>query len=82
MNEQRKTFVVKCGELLREAKPHLIRCELVWGKDIPPNPLQYYVPNEEYVLVTCENGYTYKLPIEGNSLCAIAAEVFVKMQYK
>ena len=82
MDEQRKVFVKRCGELLREAKPHLVRCELVWGKDIPANPFEHYVPDEEYVLVTCENNSTYKLPVEGNSPCTIAAEIFRKMQHK
>jgi hypothetical protein len=82
----RKHFVERCGELLRIAKPHLISCELVYGKDIFVNEIkkQYerYVPNDEYVVVTCENGYSYKLPVEGNSLIAIANEIFGSMAHK
>ena len=80
MNEQKRTFVQRCGELLKEAKPHLISCELKLGKDIPSNPTEVFAPNYdyEYVVVTCENGYTYKLPVEGNSLCETAHMIFQK----
>jgi hypothetical protein len=78
--------VQKCGELLKIAKPHLIATKLVLGKDIHVSeikkPYERYVPDDEYVVVTCENGYSYKLPVEGNSLCAIASEIFNKMTHK
>ena len=82
MNEQKKAFVQRCGELLKEAKPHLISCELKLGKDIPSNPIEAYAPDCEYVVVTCENGSTYKLPVEGNSLCETAHTIFSKMLHK
>ena len=81
MNEQRKAFVQKCGKLLKEAKPHLISCELKLGKDIASN-FEAYVQDDVYVLATCENGYSYKLPVEGNSLCEIAYTIFSKMLHK
>ena len=82
MNEQRKAFVQKCGELLKEAKPYLTSSDLVLGKEIAESPFELYVPEGEYVLVTCENGYSYKLPVEGNSLCEIAYTIFSKMLHK
>ena len=83
MNEQRKAFVKRCGELLKEAKPNLVRCELVLGKEINESQAwDLYVPDDEYVVVTCENGCTYKLPVEGNSLCETAHTIFSKMLHK
>ena len=83
MNEQRRAFVQKCGQLLKEAKPNLISSELVLGKEISESPMwKLYVPDDEYVVVSCDNGATYKLPVEGNSLCEIAHTIFSKMLYK
>ena len=86
MNYQRIEFVKKCGELLNIAKPNLVSCELKLGKDIIDIPAKFghptIAPDEEYVVVTCENGYTYNLCVEMNSLCAIASEVFSKMLHK
>jgi hypothetical protein len=82
----RALFVLKCGELLRIAKPHLVSCELKKGRDIyvSENKKQYerYVPEDDYVVVTCDNGARYVLPIDGNSLNAIAAEIFNRMAHK
>lgn len=78
----RAEFVQKCGELLNVAKPHLVSCELRLGKDLPEDPFEWYAPNSEYVLVTCENDYHYVLPVGGNSLAAIAEEIFRKMVCK
>ena len=86
MCEERINFVKRCGELLHTAKPNLISCELKLGKDIENKheKLGYpsIVPKDEYVVVTCANGYTYNLCVEGNSLCAIALEIFSKMTRK
>ena len=83
MNEQRAEFVQRCGELLRTAKPHLVSCELILGKDVGESQLlNSYAPDDEYVVVTCENGGTYKLPVEGNSLCGMANAIFSKMLFK
>jgi len=86
MNEQRTEFVRKCGELLHTAKPNLISCELKLGKDITDAHAKVghptLVPDAEYVVVTCENGCTYNLCVEANSLCGIATEIFSKMLYK
>ncbi len=72
-------FVSKCGELLNAAKPHLLSCEYRLGKDMPPNKFKQYMDEDEYVLVTCENGYTYDILITGNSLCATANAIFEQM---
>ena len=82
MNEQRVEFVQKCGDLLANAKPHLISCELKLGKDLPESIMETYVTEDEYVVVTCENGTNYKIPVEGNSLGAIAEVIFSKMAHK
>ena len=83
MNLRRTSFTRKCGELLRAAKPNLIGCELMPGRELPENPTgTIYCPDDEYVLVTFKNGATYVLPVEGNSLCGIAAEIFTKMSHK
>jgi hypothetical protein len=82
MNKERMEFVTKCGELLRMAKPHLVSCELKLGKDIPPSLNLTLVPEDEYVVVTCDNGYSYKICVDGNSLSAIASDIFSKMAHK
>lgn len=81
---ERIEFVHKCGELLNIAKPSLTKCELKLGKDIPANELMHerFVPDDEYVLIMCANGYTYKLLVEANSLVAIAEEIFKSMANK
>lgn len=78
----RREFVRKCGELLKDAKPHLVSCEYKLGSEMPPKLHERYYDNDEYVLVTCENGYTYSIMITANSLCSIAEAIFSKMAYK
>ncbi|MCL2026736.1 MAG: hypothetical protein FWG92_08035 [Leptospirales bacterium] len=75
-------FVSKCGELLAVAKPNLISCELRLGKDIKEDTFENYIPDAEYVVVTCANGYDYKLPISATNLAGIAETIFNKMAYK
>jgi len=83
MDSKRIEFVQNCGELLRMAKSHLICCELRLGKDIPVNAYEpTYVPDDEYVVVTCKNGYSYKVHVEANSLIAIATTIFTSMTHK
>ena len=83
LTKERADFVKQCGELLRIAKPNLVKCELKLGKDIKGNihgvPL---LPDSEYVVVTAENGYTYNICVEANSLSAIAYDVFNQMRHK
>jgi len=82
----RAEYVLKCGELLRIAKPHLVSCEYKKGRDIPVKEnsklYEQYVPDDEYVVITCENGARYVRPIEGNSLISIAEEIFRSMTHK
>jgi len=81
--KQRTDFVQKCGELLNIAKPHLLKCEFVLGKHIArKNHHTGFAPDDEYVVVTCENASTYEINITGNSLGAIAEAIFTKMVYK
>ena len=79
-------FVSKCGELLRIAKSHLVSFEYKKGRDIHVKDFwkehEVYAPDDDYVVVTCENGARYVLPIEGNSLNAIALEIFRSMAHK
>ena len=53
----------ECGELLKIAKLHLISCEYKKGNDIPVKEhkmqFQCYLPDNEYVVITCENGVRY-----------------------
>ena len=84
MDSKRIDFVQKCGEVLHIAKPNLIRCELKLGKDITKKAHDEtnYAPDDEYVVVTCENGFTYKICVEANSLNAIASAIFTSMAHK
>ena len=79
-------FVIMCGELLKAAKPHLVSCELKKGKDIfvkdAWRDYERYVPDDDYVVIICENGARYVRPIEGNSKIGIANEIFGSMTYK
>jgi len=80
-------FVTKCGELLAIAKPNLVRCDYRMGKDIDPTATdkfvsQNFLDEDEYVIVTCENGYKYYLLVTGNSLNAIASTIFDSMASK
>ena len=83
----RKEFVIKLGELLHIAKPNLVSCQLATGSDIVREhkvdghwahlhpqiqPSEY----DEWVVVACENGYEYFVPVSANSLAAIAEAVF------
>lgn len=80
-------FVEKCGEVLAIAKPNLVRCEYRMGKDIEPTATdkfvgQKFLDKDEYVVVTCDNGYKYYLLVTANSLSAIAREIFNSMAHK
>jgi len=83
MDNKKIEFVRKCGEVLRIAKPHLTSCELKLGKDIRLGVGQPPVhPEDEYVVVTCDNGYSYNILVEANSLGAIASAIFSQMSHK
>lgn len=88
----KKEYVEKLSEVLTISKPHL-RCEYAIGKDIPLTEKDVLVSEMhginspydlagDYVLVHCDNGYRYEINVSGNSLCAIAEEVFTKMACK
>ena len=74
---QKKNFVAELSKVLHMAKPHLVSCEYKLGEEIDPDQ-----PGGEYVVVTCENGYQYKINVSCNSLAAIGEEVFTKMVCK
>lgn len=81
--EARAEFVRKCGEVLKEAKPHLISCELKYGKDIEKTAVgERLHPDEEYVVVNCDNGHAYNVCVDGDSLMGIACDIFKQMGYK
>ena len=79
-------FVNKCNEVLRAAKPHL-SVKYVHGNEIElktagenfymeQNGCSPYHPKDEYLLITCDNGYHYVVNVSGNSLAAIAEALF------
>ena len=78
-----KEFVHKCGEILSAAKPHLKSCEYKNGAEITDaTEFDRIVKDDDYVVVTCENGYKYYVDVSGSSLCAIAEAIFSKMAHK
>ena len=93
---QKKNFVAELGKVLKMAKPHLMSCEYKLGEELPPEKRwEEFIengqvvskqiteqPTGEYVIVTCENGYKYKINVTANSLAAIGEEVFTKMVCK
>ena len=93
---QKKNFVAELSKVLNIAKPHLVSCEFKLGDELPPEKRWVELvengeviskqieeqPTGEYVIVTCNNGYKYKLNVSGNSLAAIGEEVFTKMVCK
>jgi hypothetical protein len=83
LNPERIAFVNELGELLRKAKPHLVKCELKLGSEIAVSAFMPRVhPAHEYVVVTTENGYTYNICVEANNLAAIALDIFKAMTHK
>ena len=78
----KKKFVKKCGEILRIAKPHLVGYDYKLGKDLPSGKFEQYLDDDEFVVVKCENGYSYKLDVTSNSMISIAAEIFNRMVHK
>ena len=78
----KEEIVADCERLLRKTKPHLVKCELKYGRDLPEKPFERYHPEEQCIEITCENGYTYVLPIEANSHHAIVVEIFKSMAHK
>lgn len=66
---EKKEFVVKLNEVLNMAKPHLT-CEFKLGEEIGKNA------GDEYVVVTCANGYQYHINVSCDSLAAVALDVF------
>ena len=93
---EKKIFVTRLGELLYMAKPNLVKCEFKLGSELPtekryiteetPEGTTFHQidwqPDGEWVVVTCANGYEYKINISGNSLAAIAEAVFSAMVCK
>jgi len=80
---ERAEYVTKVGELLRIGKPNLVSCELKLERDIPVKEGgPRYIPDDEYVVITCKNGFTYVCPVEGNVLHDIAWDVFDSMRFK
>ena len=93
---EKKLFVTRLGELLYMAKPNLVKCELKLGSELPiekryiteetPEGTAYHQidwqPDGEWVIVTCENNYQYKINVSADSLAAIAEEVFREMSCK
>lgn len=80
-------FVAQMGDLLHAAKPNLVKCELFTGGTVPLSDIEIahgvrYDPHAAVVLVTCENGYTYKVDVTADSLGAIVLDVFKAMVYK
>lgn len=81
---QKKEFVEKLSESLNLAKPHLT-CEFKLGEEL--QPVQVYTDNGcverqlcgEYVIVTANNGYQYRIDVTYSSLAAIGMEVFRAM---
>ena len=83
---QKKNFVAELSKVLNLAKPHLVSCEYKLGEELPTETKwREYVengeivskqiteqPSGEYVIVTCANGYQYKINVTANSLAAIA----------
>lgn len=94
---QKKEFVDELGKLLTMAKPHLVKCEFKLGEELPTEkryvtrelksgsvaytPIDWQ-PDGEWVVITCENGYQYKINVTANSLAAVAEAVFCAMVCK
>ena len=92
---QKKNFVAELSKVLNIAKPHLT-CEYKLGEELPPEKkwceflengqfVQKQVTEKlsgEYVVVTCSNGYKYKVDVSASSLAAIGEAVFDAMVCK
>ena len=90
------SFVQELSKVLTLAKPHLVKCEFKLGEELPTEKRYFteettegteyiardWQPDGEWVVVTCDNGYQYKINVTANSLCAIAEAVFTEMSCK
>lgn len=81
-------FVLEFGKVLAMAKPNLVSCEYVRGKELFENYQEttFYkvahdviLDDDEYVVVTCENGYQYFVNVHADSLGAIILDVIKKV---
>ena len=93
---KKKNFVAELSKVLNMAKPHLVSCEYKLGEELPPEKRWVECiengeviskqieeqPTGEYVIVTCSNGYKYKVNVSANSLAAIGETVFTAMVCK
>lgn len=84
ISDKRVKFVEQMGALLRDAKPNLVKCELMLGADVPLTEAQKsfglsYPSEGEYVVVTCENDYIYVVSVGCDSPAAIVYDVFKQM---
>lgn len=67
------------SDMLKAAKPNLIKAELVRGLDIKPSPYEFIIPEDDYVVITCENGHQYKVNVTADSKAAIVYDVMGEM---
>lgn len=74
---ERKEWVEKLNfveneltNLIKKAKPNLVSCELIT------------TGNDDIVIITCENGYCYRVNVTCNSLIAIASDVINAVMFK
>ena len=72
---KKKEFVAQLSKTLNMAKPHLT-CEYKLGEEIGKGK------GDEYVVVTCANGYQYHINVTADSLICMAEEVFRAMVAK
>jgi hypothetical protein len=92
--EERALFTGMVGLVLYAAKPNLVECELMTGHEAyrrfahgPDKEFGLVYggcrdTDEEYVVVTCANGYHYYINVDGDSLACIAEEIFKAMVCK
>lgn len=78
----KRDFVTTCGELLRIAKPNLINREYKFGREITPTQFKKFISDDEYAVVTCENGCKYYVNITADTLMAIVLDIFRAMEHK
>lgn len=75
----KKEFVDALSPILTMAKPNLIQAEYMKGEDIESLRLN---PDDEFVVITCENRHRYYVNVTANSFIAIAHQVFREMESK
>lgn len=92
MKDYRKNVACDNMAMILMANKHMYCCFQTIDEDyinsftfpdlIRDNRGNHLIPGDEYVIVTCQNGYRYHINVTGDSVVTMCAEVFDFIQNK